>query len=375
MSSDWAKKPYKSFPLYPHQSGYWAKKICGKVYYFGARYCHHDDALAEFSKQKDTLLAGLGRPEDGISIEHCCILFLEAKRKLVESGKLGDRSLKEYTRTCKAMSERFGRGTPMLSIGPRHWEKFLLEMSQRWGPVTVSNEVRRMKVVFKYLEEAEIIPRKVRCGPLFREASERTLRAARNMKPKAMFTGEQIRLMAAVGKSYLPAAIWLGINCAFGNTDVASVPLSAVDLQSAWINFPRPKTHTQRRCPLWPETVAAIQAWLVLRKKIRKESDLIFLTSHGEPICSFKDGSIRDAVGDAFRKLRKDVGITTEGVNFYALRKTFLTVAEETKDFPAVRVITGHAMQSNDVPGLYRQQVSDQRLLDVSNFVRHYVLK
>jgi integrase len=58
----------------------------------------------------------------------------------------------------------------------------------------------------------------------------------------------------------LRAMILLGINCGFGNADCAGLKLDALDLAGGWIDFPRPKTGIARRCPLWPETVAALRA-------------------------------------------------------------------------------------------------------------------
>jgi len=55
-------------------------------------------------------------------------------------------------------------------------------------------------------------------------------------------------------------AVLLGINCAFGATDVSSLPESALDLAGSWVTFPRPKTAIERRCPLWPETIATLRA-------------------------------------------------------------------------------------------------------------------
>jgi integrase len=54
------------------------------------------------------------------------------------------------------------------------------------------------------------------------------------------------------------AMILLGINCGFGNADCGKLPLSAIDFKAGWVNFPRPKTAVERRCPLWPETITAL---------------------------------------------------------------------------------------------------------------------
>src|SRR5438046_2386907 len=50
-------------PLFWHATGRWAKKIHGKQHYFGRG--SHDDALAEYNRQKDDLHAGRApRPDD-----------------------------------------------------------------------------------------------------------------------------------------------------------------------------------------------------------------------------------------------------------------------------------------------------------------------
>ena len=54
--------------------------------------------------------------------------------------------------------------------------------------------------------------------------------------------------------------ILLALNGGLGNSDVAELPLSALDLKAGWLNFPRPKTGIPRRIPLWPEAIASLKA-------------------------------------------------------------------------------------------------------------------
>lgn len=53
------KKPRGDFPLFPHARGYWAKKVRGKLHYFGkiANGPRGKAALEQWLEQKDDLLA------------------------------------------------------------------------------------------------------------------------------------------------------------------------------------------------------------------------------------------------------------------------------------------------------------------------------
>src|SRR5262249_11597783 len=74
------RKPRPDFPLFPHASGRWAKKVRGKFSYFGKA---SDDpkgeaALKLWLDQRDDLLAGRTprTPGDGLTVRDLCNRFL-----------------------------------------------------------------------------------------------------------------------------------------------------------------------------------------------------------------------------------------------------------------------------------------------------------
>src|SRR5437660_41699 len=87
------KKPYPEFPLFPHATRRWAKKIRGKLHYFGP-WGDPDGALRKYLDQKDDLHAGrLPRVQgEGLTLRELCMQFLASKKQLEESGELRPRS-------------------------------------------------------------------------------------------------------------------------------------------------------------------------------------------------------------------------------------------------------------------------------------------
>jgi len=66
----------------------------------------------------------------------------------------------------------------------------------------------------------------------------------------------------------------------------------------------------------------------------------------------------------------RQLGIS-KGRNFYALRHTFETIGGDSRDQIAVDAIMGHAR--DDMASGYREWISDERLIAVTNHVRGWL--
>ncbi len=94
----------EGFPLYAHASGKWAKKIQGKVEYFGS----WDDPEGAIT----AYLAKYPPAPEKLSLSQGIDRFLESKRLAVEAKELSPRSLLEYQRTCYKLGSCLGPLTP-----------------------------------------------------------------------------------------------------------------------------------------------------------------------------------------------------------------------------------------------------------------------
>jgi len=205
----------------------------------------------------------------------------------------------------------------------------------------------------------------------FKRPSRRAVARQRQSRPERMFEPADLLTIIRHASRQMRAMVLLGLNCGFGNNDCATLSLPFLKLDSGWLDYPRPKNGTARRCPLWPETIAALRDVLAHRKapKAIEDAKLVFVTKYGQ--AWFKTGTKENPISHRFRHLLLDLGLHGDGLSFYTLRHVFETIAGGSRDQVAVDAIMGHV--DGTMAGTYRERIDDDRLRAVVHVVREWL--
>ncbi len=383
-------KPYKDYPLGPHPSGQWQKKIRGKIHYFGRWGRRRNgkmerlpgdgwkEALELYKAQADDLHAGRkprSLSQDGLTLADLCNKFLTAKLRKVESGELAQRSFSEYRQTTDRLVAFFDQLRLVEDLGADDFENLRADIAKTCGPVRLGNEITRVKSVFKYAADNKLIDQPVTFGSEFRKPSKSVMRRHRAASDKKLFEAAEIRALLNEAGPTMKAAILLGVNAGAGNTDVSNLEFGHLDLEGGWLNYARGKTGITRRVPLWPETVEALQATIAERSQPKNEADknIVLLSARRERLVRITEKSRTDGVSGGFGKLLRKLKINgRNGLGFYSLRHTFATIGLQTGDRDAVKALMGHC--ENDMISHYDETgPSDARKQVVTNHVRQWL--
>jgi hypothetical protein len=228
-------KPYDEFPLFPHDNGCWAKKIRGRLHYFGvwvnAGPDHGADAaLQKYLATKDDLHAGrTPRPDpDSLTVKDACHAFLNAKQALVDAGELTPRTWVEYKGVCDLLVTHLGKSRLVADLGPDDFASLRNKLAKRWGPHRLAKAIQYPRSVFKHALDAGLIARGVCFGPGFKRPTKKVIRLHQAEQGPKLLRAEEIRRLLDEAGTPMKAMMLLGINAGFGNADCGTLPLSAL---------------------------------------------------------------------------------------------------------------------------------------------------
>jgi len=382
------KKPRKDFPLFPHSSGMWAKKIKGRLEYFTSWRLDPkgEDAermLEHFLKtgRKEVAVEGQpGQDSEGLcTLRVACNDFLATKQAQLDAGELSPRSFRDYFKTCEILIEHFGKGCIVGELGPLDFRSFRTKLAKRFSPISLRNEITRIRTVFRHADRSGLIDRPVKFGNGFDKPTAKTVRKDRNAAGPKLFERDEIVRILDACDPQLKAMVLLGINGGLGNTDVSDLHESRIDFASGWLVYPRKKTEIPRRIPLWPETLQSLREWLPERPEPSDPADsgLVFLTAKGNRwvrVNRTESGKYTaiDSLSPRFKKLLRRLYVNgRRSLGFYCLRHCFETYAGESRDQVAVDAVMGHVDPS--MGANYRHRISDERLHAAVNVVRDWL--
>ncbi len=368
-------KPIKPHPdLWLHPSGRWCKKIKGRAYYFGKTDDDPIQVVRQYLAVRDDLLAGRTPrtlPE-GLTVRELANRFMTSKKALLLNAEIVQRTFDDYYVVCRRVVDVFGPKRLVVDLAASDFAELRAAFAKTRGPVSLTNDITRVRSVFKFGFDEGLIDRPIRYGQSFKRPSRKVLRKVRNGNGPKLFAAGEIRSMIGAAGPQLRAMILLGVNCGFGNSDCGNLPTKALDLVGGWIDYPRPKTGIGRRVPLWSQTIVALRVAIAQRPKPRDKADvgLVFITAKGLP---WAKQHADNPLSKEFAKLQKALGIHRKGRGFYALRHVFQTVADEARDPVATRAVMGHSPDASDMSAVYRESVSDERLRAVTDHVRRWL--
>lgn len=382
QSANRPTKPYKDFPLFAHANGQWCKKMKGKQWYFG-RWDEPDVALNLYLAQRDEIQAGrdprkvqmLDTSAESITVADMFNRYLDWLNNRCEAGEVSRRHFTDCQRSAKVVVDHFGGRVRVGSLRAADFTRLKEGFPETWGPTKLGTEIQRMKTVFKWAAENEDISGIPNYGPAFKKPPKSVVRRQKSERTQKHgtldYSSEELTAILGASDNWLKACILLGINGGFGAADCARLRIQ--NIEDGWYSVPRGKSGIPRRFQLWPETVTAIREAFSKRPMSEDvDDDICFLTSHGKPVWWETDAGAKcDNVGKSFLKVIRKLGLSKPGRGYYSLRRTFETVAGNSRDQVAVNYAMGHVDDS--MAAVYRQGIDDQRLIDVAEHVREWL--
>jgi integrase len=425
-------RPRPDYPLSPTVTGWWQKKIGGRIFRFGkwtdgrrdadGRFVPLPDygataAETEYRRKVGDAMNGKAPDEPGAAVAtvgSLCSWFLrdallrlglsdaevdavaKAEAEAVKNangadekriawrkpwweavkGKRGEtisaRQVMEYRETTLRLARTFGKARPVAALTADDFTKLRADLAKQFGTVRLGNEVAKVKAVFNRAAKFGIIERLPVFGG-FVKPSKKARDLERDERGERFFTPDECRKLIAAADPTMRAMILLALNAGFGPTDLGELPRSAVDLVNGWVSYRRSKTGQARLAKLWPESVQALTDAYAARPvpDTPEHTGLVFLTRFGNPFAS--DGF--NTLTSRFAKLLEATGLNDRpGRGFYSLRHVHRSHSENAGDLSAARFVMGHANGHVEAGYIHRTPEATARIAKVCQYVRARVL-
>lgn len=289
------QKPFPDFPLNWHKRGYWRVKKNGKEIRYEADW---QASYQRYLKDKEAWEKGELAPSQvsrGHMLQEAIDLFMDRQLERMDAGEISDVQLAKYRKEMDVLRElvdpqmrlsRFcGDEAPALFARIR-------DAAIKRGLVVAERHIYYVRKMFDFATKRGLMP-PAYYGENFDKPSaslvaRKKIEVEQKHGERAWSIDELRDIVHRAWETniHLFAQTMLGLNCGFGADDCALLRESMLERDKRLIRAYRGKTFRKRICPLWIETLDAIDASRADRPEPAdpQMSDRIFLTKQGLPV-------------------------------------------------------------------------------------------
>ncbi|MCA9174164.1 MAG: hypothetical protein KDB14_06710, partial [Planctomycetales bacterium] len=157
----------------------WKHKATGKwcVQHKGRRfYLHEDKAIAEamYEAGRRWYEQGVKPPENQLlhrgqaTVRDILNAFVRHQQARLEAGEIAHKTRDGATRTCDLIARYLNRERRVMDLGPVDFTAFREQLGKDYSATTTANELVRIKGVFKWAWQMELIPAMPNMGPAWK---------------------------------------------------------------------------------------------------------------------------------------------------------------------------------------------------------------
>ena len=231
-----AKRPKKNTTkcnLWAHASGQWAKKIKGKIHYFGPwadpgaaeqRYLqllrHMQDAEAPIKPANETTVVDL------------CNQFMSVQSQRVEDEQLTRVTEQRFRRLAHTICDVLGDQTLLTDLSPAHFRRLVGRVTNDLAPTTAALRRAEIKVIFRWAYDEGLTEHPVRYGKTLAAAKTEARKHAERQRIEVgekHFERDEIHAMLDIARPQQRLWILLGCNLAYSHTDLSQLRREHID--------------------------------------------------------------------------------------------------------------------------------------------------
>ena len=144
--------------------------MAGKAEYFGPWWGTAKQARSDYESRIVALREGRvqtpsGSGPDTIPVAELCNQFIADRKHRLEAGELTQGSFDDYFKTCERIVKAFTRKRLVADLTNEAFQKLRSKTVKKWGsPYSISNDTQRVRTVFKFGYDDQLLEKPVRFG-------------------------------------------------------------------------------------------------------------------------------------------------------------------------------------------------------------------